>query len=107
LLLIIVEQNYFLIRVDYHNEHEHILSLKHILLNEYIEQNNRNVWIIFHLQRNLLNQTNNDILFNYWSNNMIDDLNNDQLIGKDVLTNSSYRNLLLQPQCMMNLLIDV
>ena len=91
-----------LIQVDYHNEHEHILSLKHILLNEYVKESDRNIWVIFHLQRNLLNQINNDVLFNNWSNEMIDDLNNGQCMEKDVLFNPSYRNLLLQPQCVLS-----
>ena len=96
-----------LIRVDYHNEREHILSLKHVLLNEYVKESNRNIWVIFHLQRNLLNQINknqinNDVLFNNWSNEMIDDLNNDQCMEKDVLFNPSYRNLLLLPQCVLS-----
>jgi hypothetical protein len=40
-----------LIRVDYHSEHEHILSLKHVLLNERIPNSDRDVWLVFHLQR--------------------------------------------------------
>ncbi|CAM4829130.1 unnamed protein product [Rotaria magnacalcarata] len=100
-----------LIRVDYHNEHQHILSLKHILLNEHVNRNDRGAWLIFHLQRNLLNKINNDVLFNKWPSDMIDDLNNHQFIPKEILNNPSYRDLVLQPQyilteCIFDDLID-
>ncbi|CAM2726708.1 unnamed protein product [Rotaria socialis] len=100
-----------LIRVDYHNEHQHILSLKHVLLNEHVNKNDRCVWLIFHLQRNLLNQINNDVLFNKWPADMIDDLNNHQFIPKEILNNPSYHDLVLQPQyilteCIFDDLID-
>ncbi|CAF4074192.1 unnamed protein product [Rotaria sordida] len=100
-----------LIRVDYHNEHQHILSLKHVLLNEHVNKSNRGVWLIFHLQRNLLNQITNDVLFSKWSADMIDDLNNHALIPKEILENPSYHNLVLQPQyilteCAFDDLID-
>ncbi|CAF1179158.1 unnamed protein product [Rotaria sp. Silwood1] len=39
-----------LIRVDYHKEHQHILSLKHVLLNESISKSNRDIWLILYLQ---------------------------------------------------------
>ena len=51
-----------LIRVDYHNEHQHILSLKHVILNESVSESKKSIWIVFHLQRNLLNRTTNDVL---------------------------------------------
>ena len=100
-----------LIRVDYHNEHQHILSLKHILLNEHVKDSDRCGWIVFHLQRNLLNQITNDVLFSNWSVDMIDDINDDKIIPNNVLENPSYRNLVLQPQyllseCMFNDLVD-
>ncbi|CAF4298072.1 unnamed protein product, partial [Rotaria sp. Silwood2] len=100
-----------LIRVDYHNEHQHILSLKHVLLNEHVHTTDRGVWLIFHLQRNLLNQITNDVLFSKWPAEMIDDLNNHTFIPKEILENSSYRNLVLQPQyilteCVFDDLID-
>ncbi|CAF0876681.1 unnamed protein product [Rotaria sordida] len=87
-----------LIRVDYHEDHKHILSIKHILLNEHIKDSDRGVWLIFHLQRNMLNQTTNDVLFNGWSSVMIDDLNKSELILRDVFLNSSYTNLIGQPE---------
>ncbi|CAF5105465.1 unnamed protein product, partial [Rotaria sp. Silwood1] len=88
-----------LIRVDYHEDHNHILLIKHILLNEHVPNSNRNVWLIFHLQRNILNQTTNDILFNGWSPIMIDDLNKSQLISKNTFFESSYISLIRQPDC--------
>ncbi|CAF1040574.1 unnamed protein product, partial [Didymodactylos carnosus] len=87
-----------LIRVDYHGEHQHILSLKHVVQNEYVSSSDRNVWIVFHLQRNLLNQTNNDVLFSGWLNDMIDDLNDRELIRPDILNNPSYQYLVQQPE---------
>ncbi|CAF1514700.1 unnamed protein product [Didymodactylos carnosus] len=48
------EDRLLVIRVDYHLEYKHVLLLKYILLNQYINESNRGVWIIFHLQRNLL-----------------------------------------------------
>ncbi|CAF1188642.1 unnamed protein product [Rotaria sp. Silwood1] len=91
-----------LIRVDYHNEHQHILSLKHVLLNESLSQSDRGVWLIFHLQRNLLNQTSNDILFSDWSTDMIDDLNDRVLFSKQLVLTSSYRDLVLQLECLLS-----
>ncbi|CAF2743269.1 unnamed protein product, partial [Rotaria sp. Silwood2] len=100
-----------LIRVDYHSEQQHILSLKHILLNQHVSKSNRGVWILFHLQRNLLNQVNNDILFNDWSVYMIDDLHDRELISRDNLEHPSYFNLVLQPKyrlsrCAFDRLVD-
>ncbi|CAF3944692.1 unnamed protein product, partial [Rotaria sordida] len=100
-----------LIRVDYHNEHPHILSLKHVLLNEHVHTSNRSVWLIFHLQRNLLNQITNDVLFSNWPANMIDNLNGHAFIPKNILENPSYRDLVLQPQyslseCIFDDLVD-
>ncbi|CAF4667748.1 unnamed protein product, partial [Rotaria sp. Silwood2] len=91
-----------LIRVDYHSEHKHILSLKHVLLNEHVHTSNQSVWLIFHLQRNLLNQITNDVLFSNWPANMIDDLNIHSFIPKNILENPSYRDLVLQPQYSLN-----
>lgn len=85
-----------LIRLDYYKEQKHILSLKHILLNEYLPNTNRGVWIIFHLQRNLLNQMKNDVLFVHCNNNMIDDLNEEMLINKEIFLHASYSHLALQ-----------
>ncbi len=87
-----------LIRVDYHVEYQHILSLKHVVLNEHVAANDRGVWLVFHLQRNLLNQITNDILFNGWSADMIDDLNGRNIIPKHILESPSYRDLVLQQQ---------
>ncbi|CAF1398652.1 unnamed protein product, partial [Rotaria sordida] len=84
-----------LIRVDYHEEYKHILFLKHLVANERIPISNHGVWLIFHLQRNIMHEIKNDILFNGWSPVMIDNLNKHKLISLDVLTNPSYRNLLL------------
>ncbi|CAF1035564.1 unnamed protein product [Rotaria sordida] len=96
-----------LIRVDYHGEYQHILSLKHVIQNECVSSSNRNVWIIFHLQRNLLNQINNDVLFSGWLIDMIDDLNDQELISKQVLNNPSYQNLVLQPEfCLSECIFD-
>jgi len=100
-----------LIRVDYHHEHEHILSLKHALLNERQLDSHRDIWLIFHLQRNLLNQITNDVLFSNWSIDMIDDLNKEDFIPKNILELPSYRSLVLSPQytlssCAFNDLVD-
>ena len=100
-----------LIRVDYHNEHQHILSLKHVLLNERVEKSDRGVWLVFHLQRNLLNQITNDVLFSNWSSDMIDDLNNSAFVSKEILENPSYHNLIHHPghilsECMLDDLVD-
>ncbi|CAF3907546.1 unnamed protein product, partial [Rotaria sp. Silwood2] len=100
-----------LIRVDYHSAHQHILSLKHVLLNEHVHTSNQSVWLIFHLQRNLLNQITNDVLFSNWPANMIDDLNTHVFIPKNILENPSYRDLVLQPQyslseCTFDDLVD-
>ena len=86
-----------IIRLDYHQEHEHVLLLKHILLNSKLSETNRGVWLICHLQRNLLNQINNDVLFNGWSTLMINDLNNNKLLPKELLLNPSYRDLVTHP----------
>ncbi|CAF2688686.1 unnamed protein product [Rotaria sp. Silwood2] len=87
-----------LIRVDYHGEHQHILSLKHVVQNEYVASSDRSVWLIFHLQRNLINQVNNDVLFSGWLTDMIDDLNDRELIRQEILNNPSYQNLVRQPE---------
>ncbi|CAF2215640.1 unnamed protein product, partial [Rotaria magnacalcarata] len=87
-----------LVRVDYHDEHQHFLSLKHIIQNEYLQSSNQSVWLIFHLQRNLLNQITNDVLFGGWLVDMIDDLNDRELIPKQILDNPSYNDLACQPE---------
>ncbi|CAF3343766.1 unnamed protein product [Rotaria socialis] len=86
-----------IIRVDYHQEHEHILLLKHILLNSKSQPTDRSVWLVFHLQRNLLNQTTNEVLFNGWSTIMINDLNEHKIIPKNILLNPSYLDLVSHP----------
>ncbi|UJR36511.1 hypothetical protein I4U23_029232 [Adineta vaga] len=100
-----------IIRVDYHQEHEHILLLKHILLNSKVSPTNRSVWLIFHLQRHMLNQTTNEVLFNGWSTLMINDLNEHKLIPKTILLNPSYHDLITHPyfllsECLFDELID-
>ncbi|CAF0841320.1 unnamed protein product [Didymodactylos carnosus] len=103
-----------LIRVDYHTEQKHLLSLKHHLLNalnEVKKGNDHFIWIVFHLQRNMLNQVTNEILFNDWSVDMIDDLNKHELISQDALRNPSYqylasRNQFMPSDCLFNELID-
>ncbi|CAF1490875.1 unnamed protein product, partial [Adineta ricciae] len=100
-----------LIRVDYHSEHKHILSLKHVLLNERTSTTNRGVWLIFHLQRNLLNQITNDVVFNNWPKDMIDDLNKHMFIPLTTLSNPSYFDLVFQAEyvlseCIFDDLVD-
>ncbi|CAF4833776.1 unnamed protein product, partial [Rotaria sp. Silwood1] len=83
------------IRVDYHQEHEHISMLKHILLTENIIDENRGICFIFHLQRNMLNQINNDVFFNGWSTIMIDNLQEHKIIPLNILMNPSYHDLII------------
>ena len=87
-----------LIRVDYHYEHHHILMLKHILLNERTSNTNCGIWLVFHLQRNMLNQTTNDVLFNGWPAVMIDNMNDNNIIPQSILLNPSYYDLMTQAQ---------
>ena len=91
-----------LIRVDYHQEHQHILMLKHVLLNERPLSTNRGIWLIFHLQRNMLNKTTNDVLFNGWSTVMIDNMNENKIIPQTILLNPSYYHLIAQPQYLLS-----
>ncbi|CAF1081188.1 unnamed protein product [Adineta ricciae] len=91
-----------LIRVDYHEEHEHILLLKHILLNEHRSDSNCGVWVIFHLQRNLLTRIDNDVIFNGWPSIMINNLNDNQLLPREILFNSSYIQLIAHPICRIS-----
>ena len=91
-----------LVRVDYHIEHKHILLLKYILLNQNIPQNNRSVWIIFHLQRYLLYQVTNDVLFNNWNIVMIEDLNDHKIIPQEILLDPSYCNLITHEDFRLN-----
>ncbi|CAF1231023.1 unnamed protein product, partial [Didymodactylos carnosus] len=83
-----------LIRVDYHFEQKHILCLKYILYNHRVDTSDQGVWIVFHLQRNLLNQVTNDVLFNGWDIVMIEDLNEHKLIPQEILINPSYLQLI-------------
>jgi hypothetical protein len=84
-----------IIRVDYHRENHHILSLKYNILNQWNALKDFHLWIIFHIQRNKLNQTKNDILFNGWDTIMIDDLNNkNKFISKEILMNRSYEDFI-------------
>ena len=87
------QRRLLLIRVDYHQEHEHVLLLKHILLNTHASSSSnskRGIWLIFHLQRNLLNQTENEVLFNGWPSIMINDLKRHRFVPKEILLNPSY-----------------
>ncbi|CAF1519831.1 unnamed protein product [Adineta ricciae] len=83
-----------LIRVDYHHEHKHLLFLKHLIQNVNVELKDFDVWLVLHLQRNLMNDKQDDVLFNGWISLMIDNLNQKELMQIDVLTNPSYPNLL-------------
>jgi len=80
-----------LIRVDY----KHLLFLKYILENQSKESHTHGIWLILHLQRNILEKNQDDVLFNGWSPVMIDNLNQKELMQLDVLNDPSYRNLLL------------
>ncbi|CAF4871308.1 unnamed protein product, partial [Rotaria sp. Silwood2] len=68
-----------IIRIDYLTEHKQLLSLKHILLNaiddESKEPSDHCIWLVIHLQRNMLGEAKNDVLFHGWQVDMIDDLN--------------------------------
>ena len=83
------------IRIDYHREKQHILSVKYNLLNQWLQFESSHIWLIFHLQRNKLSELTNDVLFHGWDSIMIEDLNNqNQFIGKDLLLNPSYEYFL-------------
>ncbi|CAF1514724.1 unnamed protein product, partial [Rotaria sordida] len=71
-------------------------------LNEHISQSDCGVWLIFHLQRNLLNQIDNDVIFNGWPSIMINNLNDNKLIPKDILSNSSYLEFVTNPTCRVS-----
>ena len=93
------ELRLLLIRVDYHREHRHILMLKHILLNERPLTTNRCIWLVFHLQRNLLNQTTNDVIFSGWETVMIDNINVHEIVpDRRTLLNPSYLDLITHEQ---------
>jgi len=82
-----------LIRIDYRQEYKQLLSIKHILLNalnEHGQYHERYIWLIIHVERNMLNKATNDVLFDNWSINTIDDLNANKIIGKEMITNPSY-----------------
>jgi hypothetical protein len=89
-----------LIRVDCYNDHNHILSLKHNIVNiynEFEDNQSKYIWIIFHLQRNTLNHMSNDVLFNGWSSIMIENLNDreqKEILPKHVLQQPSYKYLI-------------
>ena len=82
------------IRVDYHRDYQHIPMLKHVLFNENVQNMNRGVCLIFHLQRCEITQNNNNIYFDGWSRMMIDDLESYQLIPQTILMNRSYDDLI-------------
>lgn len=84
-----------IIRVDYHEEYKHILFLKHLVANERIPASNHGVWLIFHLQRNIIHEVKDDVLFTGYTPIMIDNLNKHKLISWNTLSNPSYRNFLL------------
>ncbi|CAF0807414.1 unnamed protein product [Didymodactylos carnosus] len=101
------------VRVDYHNERQHILTLKHCVMNVFNEfvqggqqqqktdLSSKNIWILFHLQRNLLNNEKNDVLFNGWSVDMIDDLNENSekvRITANILQNPTYQDVMKDAQ---------
>jgi len=80
------------IRIDYHREFEHLLSLKYNILNHWIDHPSSHLWLIFHIQRNRLSQMKNEVLFPNWDIIMIENLNqSNDLISKDILLNPSYR----------------
>ncbi|CAM4941343.1 unnamed protein product [Rotaria socialis] len=89
-----------IIRVDYLTEHKQLLSLKHILLNaiddESKEPSDKRIWLVIHLQRNMLGEAKNDVLFHGWQVDMIDDLNAYNPISIETLMNPSYYNLITQ-----------
>ena len=82
------------IRVDYHRDQQHLPMLKHLLLNEKIPADSRGICLIFHLQRNQLHHVTNDVLFTEWSTVMIDDLQEHQLIPKEILLDPSYAKII-------------
>lgn len=103
-----------LIRIDYRVEHKQLLSIKHILLNamnEQRRQHERYVWLIIHLQRNMLHEASNDVLFDNWSIDMIDDLNAHSLMAFDSVMNPSYTALIIgqkffMSECLFDELIE-
>ena len=82
------------IHVDYHRDQQHLPMLKHLLLNEQIPGDSRGICLIFHLQRNQLHHVTNDVLFTEWSTVMIDDLQEHQLIPKEILLDPSYAKII-------------
>ncbi len=85
-------------------EHKQLLSIKNILLNtfnEHSQPHERYVWLIIHLERNMLDQANNDVLFNNWSIDMIDNLNTERFISKDLILNPSYLLLITNKEFLM------
>ena len=68
-----------ILRLDYHREYRHVLSVKYNILNQWQQLQHVNLWLIFHVQRNKLHQVSNDVFFDQWDVLMIDDLNHPQL----------------------------
>jgi hypothetical protein len=89
-----------IIRVDYLTEHKQLLSLKHILLNaiddESREPSDHCIWLVIHLQRNMLGEAKNDVLFNGWIVHMVNDLNVYNPVSIETLMNPSYYDLIAQ-----------
>ncbi|CAF2399390.1 unnamed protein product [Rotaria sp. Silwood2] len=89
-----------IIRVDYLTEYKQLLFLKHILINaiddESKEPSDHCVWLVIHLQRNMLGEAKNNVLFHGWQVDMIDDLNAYNPISIENLMNSSYYDLIVQ-----------
>ena len=81
------------IRVDYHQNHQYIPLLKHLLHNEIPSDTKHGVCLIFHLQRHKLNETKNDEYFDGWTRVMIDDLQMHSIIPQEILMNRSYKSL--------------
>lgn len=96
----VMKTHLLIIRVDYYNDRDHILSLKHNIANIYNEikdNQSKYIWIIFHLQRNTLHRISNDVLFNGWSSIMIENLNDceqKQILPYNVFQQSSYQYLI-------------
>ena len=93
-------QRIMIIRIDYLTEHKRLLSLKHILLNAIDdtsrEPSDHRIWLVIHLQRNMLWEAKNDVLFHGWAIDMIDDLNTYNPISIETLMNPSYYHLITQ-----------
>ena len=84
------------IRIDYHQDHQHIPMIKHLLHNEFILNNELSLCLIFHLQRHrqLSQKLNTEVFFDGWQRVMIDDLEKHQLLPRDIVMNPSYHHLI-------------